>query len=107
MREYVEIEPFKGRRSRQRWLREHINKRSSGFGQRPGRRKEIEERCPGYLDEISGVKEQGNCRIFFQNIGTLPLGTGRYEAEEAVAILSKAEVDVSGLTEVNKNEKNV
>ena len=106
MREYVEIEPFKGRRSRQRWLRDHIHRRSNGFGRRPGRRQRIGERCPGYLDDISGEKEQGTCRIFFQNIGTLPVGTGRYEAEEALEILSKAGVDVSGLTEVNKNEEN-
>ena len=58
------------------------------------------------MDEIGGAKGLGNCRIYFQNIGTLPIGKDRYEAEEAVGILRRAEVDVVGLTEVNKNEQN-
>ena len=103
MKKYTVIEPFKGRRSKSRWLREYMKKRGTGFGKRPGRRQILKRKCKGYMDEIGEAKGLGNCRIYFQNIGTLPIGKDRYEVEEAADILQRAEVDVVVLTEVNKN----
>lgn len=107
MKEYTRNSPFKGRRARQRWLREFMKRRSAPrFGRRPGRPNELIVESEGHLNRMSEEKNKGTCRVFFQNIGTLPLGSARHEAEEAIGVLDKTGVDIAGLTECNRNEKN-
>ena len=73
------------------------------FGRRPGRLQIINDRCQGHLDEINSPKARETCRVYFQNVGTLRLGSEAHETEEAMRIMKELEIDVAGLSEINKN----
>ena len=100
---YLHAGPFKGERVKRRKAHELIkNRRLTTYGRRPGRMEVIEDKCPGYLDDMSNKKNGGDLRIFFQNIGTLKLGMQTDVSEEAVEIMHGLGVDIAGLTEINK-----
>ena len=62
----------------------------------------INDRCPGHLDEINSPKAKEICRVYFQNVGTLRLGSESQDTEEAMRIMKELEIDVAGLSDINK-----
>ena len=74
-----------------------------GVGRRPGRLEDLNDRCIGHLEKITKLKTNNDCRILFQNMGTLKIGADTDETEDSLGVLRDLEVDVRGLTEINKN----
>ena len=101
---YLSARPYRGKRLARKKVGEWMRRRAEAtFGRRPGRLSEINDRCEGHLDKITNPKANEECRIYFQNVGTLRIGSEAYESEEAMKIMNDLEVDVAGLSEINKN----
>ena len=72
-------------------------------GRPPGVSAAIGRTCPGRLDRMDVPKGPGVCRIYFQNTCTMKIGFRLQESGEALKVLNNLEVDLVGLTEINKN----
>ena len=101
---YLSTRPYRGKRKARREVGEWMRTRAMAtFGRRPGRLQKINDRCQGHLDEINSPKAGEICRVYFQNVGTLRLGSEAQETGEAMRIMKELDIDVAGLSEINKN----
>ena len=101
---YLSARPYRGKRKARREVGEWMRRRATAsFGRRPGRLLTINDRCPGHLDNINSPKANETCRVYFQNVGTLRMGSESQNTEEAMRIMKELEIDVAGLSEINKN----
>ena len=104
MKKYLTAKPYKGGRRRIREAIQELGRlQRLRFGRRPGRLADVDDRCCGHLDKMTAGRANTDCRIYWQNVGTLKVGKDLVDTEDSLEILSKLDVDISGLTEINKN----